>query len=468
MRRLSLKSYWNILALVAAFFASDIFGQTGICAVNSLPGVCVEALDGDTFYVANEAAYFGRQVSFCPEQIGEVATPAQILIMLDKSGSMALLDPLRDAWIAYQQFVDSIHANSPQSMVGLITYGSHTPGGSDYWVSVYRPLQVGIGPNLTTIKSWVYRDSIVGSTPWGPALDSAHKVFSELPPNENRQIVFLSDGEPTGAEPQAIYFSALDRIGKLLPPIHTIYFFSQASGGWDATRSWFLDSLAGLTGGTYTEAGSRTDLYSAFLDSILGRISFRAKLEDFYISNTNSEEYKKFESISTTGGTTLVTFPPVHLLTGHTNPITFFYLKKGDVLDINKTENVTKTIYIVRKAGAPTPQEQVIFDQSFHIQCGTGIWSSSAKNPIRQFGISALSITKSGVKLQIHMPTAEPYALSLFNASGARLWAHTSSNGFATDTQVIVPGSVGMQSGLYIAVLRQTGMKFVKSFVMTR
>lgn len=129
---------------------------------------------------------------------GEAAKGASIVLVLDKSGSMAE-DPkkLRDIQDAAEAFVDDAAKDSPLSEIAVVWY-SGTEGSNTVDRNT-RPQtfkQLNTSENVNVVKTFITTGvSAGGGTPMGDALDKASEILKNAS-NEAKYVLFFTDGMP--------------------------------------------------------------------------------------------------------------------------------------------------------------------------------------------------------------------------------------------------------------------------------
>jgi len=383
---------WNHLAFKRTTFMvlCFVFGSFAltneiidpICYMASTNGTCIEALDGDTLYVDYHTVLFGPEVSFCPSTYSQELGAAQIVICIDRSGSMDSTDPNTQTVIVARTFLDSIASRSPDSKVGIVIFGA---GNNRTGATGIAPLPL-TAANVTTLKN------IIGSaadhsgyTPYGAALDTARRFMNGLPATDtSRAIIFLSDGAPrlpnTNPPGDPVYQSLLvTGVVDSMPPIHTVYFHD---GPAIAAARDTLTHLANITNGTYTDVNNASNLYTVFLDTLLTRVLPVEKSWNYQIQNFANLQISQGTRLDTNSRNPTVAFDPLHLEPG-ANLVSVLYERETQT----GKDRVIRSFVIWRKNEnvALTAAEQTKFNQYFSKTCiehSTIKWLDSLGQPM--------------------------------------------------------------------------------------
>lgn len=355
-----------VLCFVLGSFALAAEVLDPICYMNSINGTCVEALDGDTIYVDYHTALFGSEITFCPSTYTQVAGAAQIVICIDRSGSMNTTDPNAQTVVVARTFLDSIASRSPDSKVGIVIFGA---GPNRTGATGVAPMAL-TSANIATLKGWIDQAADhSGFTPYGAALDTARRFMNRLPSTDtSRAIIFLSDGEPcltNGGCSDSIYNGLLaSGVIATLPPVHTVYFHPSNSSSTTARNT--LINLANVTEGTYTDVSNASNLYTVFLDTLLTRVLPVFNSWNYQIQNFANGQISQGVRIGTNQRNPTVAFAPLHLELGE-NLVSVLYERQT----LSGKDGVIRSFVIYRKNdNVPlTAAEQAKFDQYFTATC---------------------------------------------------------------------------------------------------
>lgn len=184
--------------------------------------------------------------------VDEPENAGSILVIMDVSGSMAREDATGTTLIAgARAAVRQLVAEAPpETPVGLRLYGHTYPGNDEERGCRDTESVVPIGPLTTTgnrITRAIERAKPTGFTPIGYSLQQAAKDF---PPEGERTIVLVSDGEDTCGQPAPCQVArSLARQG-IAVRVDTVGLFLQ--GNRNAREQ--LQCVAKATGGRYYPA----------------------------------------------------------------------------------------------------------------------------------------------------------------------------------------------------------------------
>lgn len=147
--------------------------------------------------VVSDAASCGAQTEEIP--LVELGDPPDLLIVLDKSGSMSTPIDLLDFFgpTKWDVMEDAL-ANITNSYDMNIRFGlTAFPNDNDICgVTSGADVDVNIG-NATAINSWMGNHSPDGNTPAHLSLQNASSIYAALPVNSAGQyVLFATDGEP--------------------------------------------------------------------------------------------------------------------------------------------------------------------------------------------------------------------------------------------------------------------------------
>ncbi len=140
--------------------------------------------------VANTIVNFGLSPytpAVLTNSCGAAAPEADIMLVLDSSGSMGEGSKIHDAIAAAQSFVDTVASQHPASQVGLVTYSTT--------VHIVDPLMQDHGANQTKLDHDLGTAVADGTTCGLCAMQEAvNQLESGHHGNDTRVIVFLTDG----------------------------------------------------------------------------------------------------------------------------------------------------------------------------------------------------------------------------------------------------------------------------------
>lgn len=147
------------------------------------------------------------------------AVPASILVVLDRSGSMAGGDGVPDKWGPAVSAMNAMMAGaSPDLGVGLLPFPAGNFDSSGLALCLFNPSPqcdamfadggcedvdptpvVAVGPLSTTqapISSWLAANGPNGGTPTLHALKTAYTIMRDLTVEGERFVLLMTDGEP--------------------------------------------------------------------------------------------------------------------------------------------------------------------------------------------------------------------------------------------------------------------------------
>jgi len=440
----------SALGICLSILASLSMAAIGdsICSIQSKPGTCVEAKDKDTVFVPADMMLFGKEVSFCPDTVPGTRGKVQIIMVLDKSGSMDGTDPNRRLPTRADSVVEQVRRMSPDSKIGIILMpgraGGTTPQG-------LPPVSLNNAANVGLLHTWInYARTHGGYTPYGASLDTALTYFGRLPATDtNRVLIFLSDGEPClggtpCTDPRYDLFVSAGRRA-LLPPTYTIYYYATSPS---ATAAGVLQSLAANADagrGAYYPAPN-ADALDAVFDDILRTIQPTRTVENFFMLNTMTGQ-TVMANTSDTAKKVMVPFEQIYLQPG-ANTVQFYYKTKGDTSA--PTENdIFKTVTLFRRPGSTTSGQNAEFDSTFMDVC---------------FEKSSITFTNASY---VSMPAGAVYDPNFLNVYvGGRRGPGTSTTAADTATVVITSRSgdaerititeTGLSTNAYRGLVRLT------------
>lgn len=363
----------SMAGLLVIIFTAYIMAQSStICRVESNPNTCINTLDGQTVVVDDNNLLFGSKLTFCPDTVLNGVADVQILLAIDRSGSMSSSDPDSTVIKVAKNFLDSIAKTSPSSMVGVVLFSAKTVNmdSAENGAIGNAPLELNSAANLDSIKSWIDLAAVRGNaTPYGAALDTCLAIFKRAPESKNRLIIFLSDGMPQLSgnvltDPDTVYKNFISS-GKYseLPPVHTVYLHTQSENVQAAHDT--LLHLSAITGGIFTDVSNVSTLYTVFLDTLLNKTFKVIDVRDFELINTSIGVISPGKTVAVSGTQLVVTFDPIPLRNGP-NVIHMVY---NSTLSSSKQQQISKVVTIIRKTEGLTLTEQAAFDALFQNVC---------------------------------------------------------------------------------------------------
>ncbi len=183
-----------------------LFSLNGNSYVNPIDGLIVDK-NVTTYDEANEI--FKIELSAEAESnIVETSIPCDIILVLDRSGSMRNGSRANDLIIAAENFVGKIYQNSPKSRVAVVGYAGSGWLGNDPWAKIYSGDETFGGAfvpveNIDDLTDDI-RNSMKnpdGGTYSNKGLEYAWEIFNAVEPSDpcydnSRAVVMFTDGVP--------------------------------------------------------------------------------------------------------------------------------------------------------------------------------------------------------------------------------------------------------------------------------
>ena len=234
--------------------------ETAVAATETLPTPVATNPEAATPCPPTSTA----QVAPASAATATAAPPPALLLILDSSGSMLLDDgagrrKIDTAKDALKALVDALPQGAP---VGLRVYGHRVPNTDKANGCQDTELIVPIGPlDPQAMKTKIDSFQAVG---WTPISTSLEQAAQDLPPEGERTIVLVSDGEETCDRDPCQ--TATDLIAKgINVKVETVGFRV------DANTRGQLECIARATGGAYHDVSNAQDL-----STTLQQVSSRA------------------------------------------------------------------------------------------------------------------------------------------------------------------------------------------------
>nr|MDQ3003586.1 VWA domain-containing protein [Fibrobacterota bacterium] len=129
-------------------------------------------------------------------------------------------DPFTQRGIAFKKSIDFQAARAPRSTAGYLGFAANV-------ITPVRPLMLNTAANVNRIKA-AMTPSLNNNTNYKVALDTAKKwlLTPSISSNPTKAVIFLSDGQPTGANPDG-YLEVLKatyaQMPGAMPPIYGIF-----------------------------------------------------------------------------------------------------------------------------------------------------------------------------------------------------------------------------------------------------
>jgi len=154
---------------------------------------------------------------------------------LDKSGSMMIGDAISEM---KSEVTDAISELTEQSEFALVAF-------STGWISWSPRPKVGNTANRILSTAWVQSLEVGGSTHLATACIETIRLCN-MSEKEHKQIILLSDGEPSSPGPDET-LSSVTSANWRRTPIHTVYL------GCQIAALQFMQQLAAANGGEFSQ-----------------------------------------------------------------------------------------------------------------------------------------------------------------------------------------------------------------------
>lgn len=189
-------------------------------------------------------------------KINEPSTIQDIVIAIDRSGSMEVTDPEAKRFTAMNGFIDQLKGNK---RVALITFNEEANLAIDFTTVSNKKEKENFKVQVANLD--IQND---GTTGIKNVID---EVYSQIEKSgRNASLILISDGEPTDQSDTDIAGLVKEYVNHNIP-IYTIGMMNTESLAGN-----YLQSIAALTGGTYYSISD-----TAILDEVFGSIQYDAE-----------------------------------------------------------------------------------------------------------------------------------------------------------------------------------------------
>lgn len=189
-------------------------------------------------------------------KINEPSTIQDIVIAIDRSGSMEVTDPEAKRFTAMNGFIDQLKGNK---RVALITFNEEANLAIDFTTVSNKKEKENFKVQVANLD--IQND---GTTGIQNVIDEAYSQIEKS--GRNASLILISDGEPTDQSDTDIA-GLVKEYMKHNIPIYTIGMMNTESLSGN-----YLQSIAALTGGTYYSISD-----TAILDEVFGSIQYDAE-----------------------------------------------------------------------------------------------------------------------------------------------------------------------------------------------
>ncbi|MBQ1274125.1 MAG: VWA domain-containing protein [Cellulosilyticum sp.] len=189
-------------------------------------------------------------------KINEPSTIQDIVIALDRSGSMEVTDPEAKRFTAMNGFIDQLKGNK---RVALITFNEEANLAIDFTTVSNKKEKENFKVQVANLD--IQND---GTTGIQNVIDEAYSQIEKS--GRNASLILISDGEPTDQSDTDIAGLVKEYVNHNIP-IYTIGMMNTESLSGN-----YLQSIAALTGGTYYSISD-----TAILDEVFGSIQYDAE-----------------------------------------------------------------------------------------------------------------------------------------------------------------------------------------------
>lgn len=189
-------------------------------------------------------------------EINEPYTIKDIVIAIDRSGSMKQTDPNGERFNAVSHFIDNL---SGDKRVALMTFSDHAQLEIDF-------TQVSTKEEKEAFKEQIHQlsKSDAGATGIREVVDGAYELIQNS--NRGASLILVSDGSPTDGSDTDIRGLVENYVQRHVP-IYTIGMMYT-----DPSADIYLREISELTGGVYYSTSDTTMLNEAF-----GKIKYNAE-----------------------------------------------------------------------------------------------------------------------------------------------------------------------------------------------
>lgn len=189
-------------------------------------------------------------------KINEPSTIQDIVIAIDRSGSMEVTDPEAKRFTAMNGFIDQLKGNK---RVALITFNEEANLAIDFTTVSNKKEKENFKVQVANLD--IQND---GTTGIKNVIDEAYSQIEKS--GRNASLILISDGEPTDQSDTDIAGLVKEYVNHNIP-IYTIGMMNTESLSGN-----YLQSIAALTGGTYYSISD-----TAILDEVFGSIQYDAE-----------------------------------------------------------------------------------------------------------------------------------------------------------------------------------------------
>lgn len=283
---------------------------------------CFDPISGVIDTVGRDVGALGGGYRIClPIAVNTSIPPVQVVIALDRSGSMDNNDPDNMRCVAAHTFVDSLLARAPESYVGSVVFSD----GYDEELSL-PPVQLSDPDAFTSLWNSLENASDdpqlrkklgIKATTQGEAFTASLDMLLELrervPGMEQHIIMITDDGwfEEDDIMPEGVLQAYTPRFpNNAFPQIHTVMLSDDGNPGERGLAN--LQMIADRTGGLYIENATPATIVanlSEILESI--KITVPSTLESMSVTNLTNGEVRNHTGIEVVPGgddTTIVQF----------------------------------------------------------------------------------------------------------------------------------------------------------------
>lgn len=238
------------------------------------------------------AASLDPDATFCVNPPQEIGKYTNIIFVVDISGSNAQgTDPGKTRRMgAMRTFFDK-HRSNPYLRWGLEVFSGAS---AKHLITTGDNLNFGNESEFDAALTAFQRETDVGGTPYLTALTQARqavqKTLATVDSEENNfQIVFMSDGEPTDSQDAQIFSEVETLMGVAGGQIHlsTVY-YNVGGNGTPAAKSR-LEDMSSLGKGRFQDASNGEDIN---IDDLIVGGSYRETyfIKDLFVYNLNSAQ----------------------------------------------------------------------------------------------------------------------------------------------------------------------------------
>ncbi|MBP3886770.1 MAG: VWA domain-containing protein [Cellulosilyticum sp.] len=181
-------------------------------------------------------------------EINEPKTIQDIVIAMDRSGSMDTTDPQGERYEAINSFIDHLEG---KKRVAMLTFNEHTSLALDFESVSTKAEKEAFKTKLANLN--LKND---GQTGIQNVMQEAYKMIKA--DGKGASVILVSDGAPTDNSAHNIPSLVQDFVAQKIP-VYTIGMMYE-----DPTAESYLQEIANLTGGTYFSTSDTTMLKEVF------------------------------------------------------------------------------------------------------------------------------------------------------------------------------------------------------------